>query len=168
MPRPIPRSKKAGRARVFKTRASAGPARPRLGSLIFGEFPVRRAKKADFGQIRALASILFKNPRLEWGGKNIYFVAFSPAGALAGFSHLILRPGGAILQGLGVSPSFRGRGVGKSLVSAACAHASKSGHSKVALKVKIENSGALGLYVKKGFTPSRIGRELVMLLRPNN
>lgn len=131
-------------------------------------FEISIATHADFGKITLLASLLFTRPRLAWGSGNIYFVCFGAEGDLAGFSHLIVRSPNAILQGVGVNPVYRKRGLGTRLVAAACEYALSRGIAHVILKVKQGNATAIGLYLKKGFIQSKIGKEIVMSFRPNN
>ncbi|WP_082829211.1 GNAT family N-acetyltransferase [Microbacterium sp. TNHR37B] len=56
------------------------------------------------------------------------------------------------IAGLGVSPSSRSTGVGRSLVQAALAKAAHGGGSRVWLKVRSTNEPGLRLYRSLGFT----------------
>jgi ribosomal protein S18 acetylase RimI-like enzyme len=55
------------------------------------------------------------------------------------------------LDAVGVHPRCRGRGYGSALVEAGCHHARKLGHTRFALLVDAENSGAKRLYDRLGF-----------------
>lgn len=53
--------------------------------------------------------------------------------------------------GMGLLPAYRGRGIGKSLLSAALAAAWAQGMTRVELTVYASNTGAIALYEKRGF-----------------
>lgn len=55
------------------------------------------------------------------------------------------------INGLAVAPSAQGRGIGRALVEAAVAEASRRGAVKVTLRVLGENTGARQLYERCGF-----------------
>lgn len=61
----------------------------------------------------------------------------------------------ANIQNIGVTPAHRGRGVGASLIIAACAGLQQIGVAKVALEVTAENKSAVQLYQRLGFRTVR-------------
>jgi ribosomal protein S18 acetylase RimI-like enzyme len=65
------------------------------------------------------------------------------------------QPGEYYLDSIGVLPEFRGKGVGRELVSAFCNKAFTEGHERVGLIVEQNNPQAEGLYTSIGFR--RIG-----------
>ncbi|HQT45100.1 MAG TPA: GNAT family N-acetyltransferase, partial [Candidatus Micrarchaeota archaeon] len=136
-------------AKAGKTNPPVPHVKPGKGSKPLNQprkqFEISIATHADFGKITLLASLLFTRPRLAWGGGNVYFVCFGDEGDLAGFSHLIVRGSNAILQGVGVNPVYRKRGLGTKLVAAACEYALSHGIAHVILKVKQGNATAIGL-----------------------
>ena len=52
---------------------------------------------------------------------------------------------------MGVLPAWRGRGLGRSLVSACLDKARSSGITRVELEVRVDNESAIGLYERIGF-----------------
>lgn len=73
------------------------------------------------------------------------YVALHPAGSLATHTHV------RTIDGLGVLPAARGRGVGRALVEAAVARAREQGATKVTLRVLATNPSAKRLYERCGF-----------------
>ncbi|GAB4492215.1 MAG: hypothetical protein Fur0016_26260 [Anaerolineales bacterium] len=63
-----------------------------------------------------------------------------------------LQPGQIELTYIGVAPQARGRGLGKTILSAFAESARNAGYTSVALSVETDNSAALALYTKFGFT----------------
>ncbi len=55
------------------------------------------------------------------------------------------------IQGLAVAGWARGRGVGRSLIRAACGHARGEGANRITLRVLGHNSPARALYASEGF-----------------
>ena len=56
------------------------------------------------------------------------------------------------IQGLGVDPAVRGRGIGQDLIDAACAEARSQGARRMTLRVLAHNAPARRLYERCGFT----------------
>ena len=57
---------------------------------------------------------------------------------------------------IGIMPEFQGRGLGKSLLSAALSEVKKRGAKKCFLEVRVSNLPALSLYEKAGFKKNGI------------
>ena len=57
---------------------------------------------------------------------------------------------------IGIMPEFQGRGLGKSLLSAALSEVKKRGAKKCFLEVRVSNLPALSLYEKTGFKKNGI------------
>jgi putative acetyltransferase len=53
--------------------------------------------------------------------------------------------------GMGVHPDYRGRGLGKRLLSACLAKATAQGLTRIELEVRADNTAAIGLYRQLGF-----------------
>ena len=70
---------------------------------------------------------------------------------LAGYAGLLLSPGSADVQTLGVAPAARGRGLGRALLAELLAHARARGASEVLLEVAADNAAAIALYRSAGF-----------------
>lgn len=81
----------------------------------------------------------------ELGGVVVGYVGLHPAGDLASHAHV------RIIDGLGVLPATRGRGVGEALVRAAVERARADGAAKVTLRVLGTNPTARRLYERCGF-----------------
>ena len=60
--------------------------------------------------------------------------------------------------GMGVLAAYRGRGIGRRLMTAALAHARKQGITRVELEVRADNLGAIALYEKVGFAHEGLKR----------
>lgn len=107
-------------------------------------------EKRLFGLIRGL----FPSASPEFGEGNVYFLA-TLGGEDAGFLHLILHEKGVLLRGIGVKGKYRKAGIGGSLMDTAIGFAEGRGRD-IMLKVKPENTDALNLYAKKGFTIKKL------------
>ena len=59
------------------------------------------------------------------------------------------------MNGVGIHPEFRRRGLGKALMSASLVRAAENKMDKVILEVDIENHRAIGLYEQLGFRKVR-------------
>jgi ribosomal protein S18 acetylase RimI-like enzyme len=57
------------------------------------------------------------------------------------------------LHDLAVHPDFRGRGIGRALLSAVETHARQTGCCRVTLEVRVDNDPAKKLYLSEGFRP---------------
>jgi putative acetyltransferase len=60
--------------------------------------------------------------------------------------------------GMGLLPAYRGRGIGKRLLSAALAKARSNGITRVELEVRSDNAPAIKLYEHMGFTREAVKR----------
>jgi len=67
------------------------------------------------------------------------------------------------LKGLAVHPDFRRRGVGRTLIDAAIAHARAAGAHKLTLRVLGHNAPARDLYATCGFEVEGVLRDLFLL-----
>jgi RimJ/RimL family protein N-acetyltransferase len=65
--------------------------------------------------------------------------------------------------GIGLLPSFRGRGLGAALMQAALREASGCGFVRVELTVRAENARAIALYEKFGFKREGVCRDAVFV-----
>lgn len=81
----------------------------------------------------------------ELDGVVVGYVALHPAGDLTTHAHV------RIIDGLGVLPTARGRGVGEALVRGAVERARAEGAAKVTLRVLGTNPTARRLYERCGF-----------------
>jgi ribosomal protein S18 acetylase RimI-like enzyme len=76
-------------------------------------------------------------------------------------SHSTLRHSGVL--GMGVAASHRGRGIGSALLTATLEAARARGLTRVELVVRADNTVAIALYERHGFTlEGRLGRYLVV------
>ncbi len=74
---------------------------------------------------------------------------------VAGFAIIRLVGGSdatdAELESIVVSSPWRGRGLGRSLLSEVCRRAKEQGYSQLDLEVRASNIAAIGLYLRAGF-----------------
>lgn len=105
-------------------------------------------------RILTLINGLFPNARPGFSPEDVYFIAVFGDND-AGFLHLVLRKGRVLLQGVGVKPECRKKGIGGMLLDTALDFAQKRGED-ILLKVKPDNVAALSLYAKKGFVLKRM------------
>lgn len=59
------------------------------------------------------------------------------------------------MNGVGIHPEFRRRGLGKALMTASLVRAAQNKMKRVILEVDIENHRAIGLYEQLGFRKVR-------------
>jgi ribosomal protein S18 acetylase RimI-like enzyme len=81
----------------------------------------------------------------EDGGQVLGYVLVHQNIPLESHAHVLA------INGLAVSPAAQGRGVGRALIEAAVAEATRRGATKVQLRVLGENAGARRLYERCGF-----------------
>jgi len=112
---------------------------------------IRRAAFSE--ELASLIRRLFPKSEPLFTDKDVYFVAEEKGGVI-GFVHLILKENAVLLQGIGVEPEWRERGVGSRLLDSAVRFCDAK-RMDIFLKVKPSNP-ALNLYHKKGFTLKKI------------
>lgn len=78
-----------------------------------------------------------------------------PDGPVAGYAGLALGPDVADVMTVAVHPAARRHGVGTALLAELVEHAQQAGVPDVLLEVRADNSAALALYARFGFT--RVG-----------
>lgn len=105
--------------------------------------------------------------RLEWTEEQVrshlsretqsLYVAYS-RGAPAGYFELEVHEGGAVeIAYFGLLPEFKGRGLGKYLLTEACRRAWRAGAQRVWLHTcSLDDPAALPNYKARGFVPYRI------------
>lgn len=87
--------------------------------------------------------------RARMDGGAVFLVAVSGS-ELVGFADVVFGRS-ALLRGIAVKESFRGKGVGPKLVLAAAREAAREGRLKIRLKVRKSNSAAIKAYEEAGF-----------------
>lgn len=96
---------------------------------------------------------------LTWFAGQMLRLTFTRPGVLLQLAQSVLtaspantlRPGQIEVTYLGVAPSARGQGLGRSLLTAFIDAAHAAGYTSVALSVETDNPTALALYTKLGF-----------------
>ena len=78
-------------------------------------------------------------------------VAADEAGRVIGFISVHVATYGVADIGMAILPGWRGRGIGRALLEAALAWATRAGAHKMALEVWPDNAAAIGLYRTAGF-----------------
>jgi ribosomal protein S18 acetylase RimI-like enzyme len=128
---------------------------------------VRAATAQDRALAWALHSALFPSSYLsadDFGAdasrRALWVVPGDDGGAIAGYLHAEDQPPGDELyvDYLGVVESARGRGLGAALLQRAGQGAVERGRTQVALTVREDRRGALGLYLRCGFAQVSAGR----------
>ncbi|TFG30132.1 GNAT family N-acetyltransferase [Candidatus Thorarchaeota archaeon] len=74
---------------------------------------------------------------------------------IVGFHKINLYDFGGFVNGVGIHPDFRRRGLGKILMMASLVRAAKNGMKNLVLEVDIDNHRAIGLYEQLGFIHNR-------------
>jgi RimJ/RimL family protein N-acetyltransferase len=93
----------------------------------------------------------------EEDGELAGYVALGPSTRLDSNRHVLL------IHGLAVAVSYRGRGLGRELIDAAAAEATRRGARKLSLRVLSENTAARALYESCGFVVEGVLREEFLL-----
>jgi ribosomal protein S18 acetylase RimI-like enzyme len=70
---------------------------------------------------------------------------------IAGFSRIIMRGVNGFVNGFGIHPDFRGRGLGKKMLMLSMKLAAENGMPSLILEVEVENLRAYNLYKQVGF-----------------
>ncbi|HLJ72199.1 MAG TPA: GNAT family protein [Roseiarcus sp.] len=65
------------------------------------------------------------------------------------------------ILGMGILPAFRGRGLGRRLLTATLTQASRAGFVRIELDVRADNARAIALYEKAGFVREGVIRDAV-------
>jgi RimJ/RimL family protein N-acetyltransferase len=65
--------------------------------------------------------------------------------------------------GMGITPAYRGRGIGLRLINAASKQASDAGSVCAELDVRADNARAIALYDKVGFVREGVNRDAVFI-----
>lgn len=129
---------------------------------------IRLAAEGDQDALQTLIHQLFPRASSHLSDRDDFLVAES-GGRLVGFVHLRQRAAYAYLQGLGVHPVWRRRGVGTHLLEAALDWTAKKNPSNpIRLKVKAANQPALHLYIHEGFMLSKTMGGSYLLSRQEN
>ncbi|MEM3060437.1 MAG: GNAT family N-acetyltransferase [Candidatus Anstonellales archaeon] len=104
----------------------------------------------DFCDIYPVVKAIFPSSQIRFSDKDVYFYARVKK-EVVGFSHVFDKGGGTyVLQGIGVLPKFRNRGIGGKLADKAIKFCEQKGALRILLRVRCTNPAVL-LYLKKGF-----------------
>lgn len=120
---------------------------------------LREAGEQDLAELLRLDAACFAAPwteaswRTEWGARSLVLLAGQPA---IGFACAAIVIDVCELRRIAVSPSARGRGLGRDLLVGVIAHARARACERVELEVAASNVAALGLYRAAGF--AEVGR----------
>lgn len=87
---------------------------------------------------------------MHWPSGQI--VACNPVGVPVGFLFSMKQEGSARIMMFAVAPEYRGRGIGRRMLSAFRTKAMMEGLRKIVLEVRDTNTGAIDFYKKNGFT----------------
>ncbi|MGV8176484.1 MAG: GNAT family N-acetyltransferase [Candidatus Bilamarchaeaceae archaeon] len=117
-------------------------------------------------EVHALIRKIFPEAEVP-GPQDEVFVA-EAGGKLAGFLRVCIVQGRTVINGLGVLPEYRERGLGTRLLEEAIAYLDGKGVAEVYLKVKEGNFKALSVYNRMGFIPLKIGRAMVLVRRKSS
>ena len=129
---------------------------------------IRKAAPADLDELLRLESLAFQGDRLSrrsfsrWlKHSGCVFLASEDCGVLRGYILLVLRRGTRLarLYSLAVDPAARGQGLASSLISRAEQEARDAGALYLRLEVAGNNTAAIALYEKLGFTQFGLYRD---------
>ncbi len=138
--------------------------------------PVHEARRSDLAELVALDRACFG--RLAWPTHGWWQVIVQPgwrarllreSGVLVAASVLLSDRPVMVLASLGVHPSCRRRGLGRTLLLDAVAEATSAGAQWLSLEVDRDNREAINLYRRTGFAPLRRfvedGRQRIEMVR---
>lgn len=128
-------------------------------------FNVRFADPREVETVMLLVQKIFPNTEIEFGEDDLILVAEDNR-VIRGFAHLVEIGDKVILQGLGVDESYRGFGVGSSLLDRICELCDQTG-KQIFLKTKVFNP-AVELYGRHGFSVKRFGLVHVLVRKQNS
>jgi ribosomal protein S18 acetylase RimI-like enzyme len=121
---------------------------------------VREAGLDDLDAIEGIENESFETDRVSRRSLRAFLraprrpvIAATMDGELAGYALVSLRKGSRIarIYSLAVAARFARRGVGRALLQACEAYASRSGRATLALEVRYDNASAIALYESSGF-----------------
>lgn len=116
---------------------------------------IRLATDSDWIEIERLIFSLFPHATPSNTEKDVFFLA-EDGKTFVGFAHVRILPSSLLLQGFGVLPSARKKGVGKLLLDFAARWCENEFPEKpLKLEVASGNSAAISLYLKEGFMLSK-------------
>jgi len=125
---------------------------------------VRLAEPHEMEDLLDFILEVFPEADVELGEDDQVLLA-EEDGKLLGFAHIIELEDKVILQGLGVEETYRGQGVGSSLLDRMC-ELYDSTSKPIYLKAKISNP-ALELYSRYGFFIKKFGNVHVLVRKQN-
>jgi ribosomal-protein-alanine acetyltransferase len=120
----------------------------------------RLARISDLDRLIEIEHACFSSDRLsrrsfvrQIGNKRSAVLVAETDDAIAGYAMVLFRSRSAIarLYSLAVDPAFRGRSVGRYLVSEVERAAAGRSADRLRLEVRLDNEGARSLYVSAGF-----------------
>ncbi len=117
---------------------------------------IRRIDEESARMAAELEKLCFAEPWsekaiLEEAERGVFLAAFS-GGVFAGYAGMTQVLDERDICNVATVPAFRGKGVGRAIVSALLESAKETGASVVMLEVRESNAAAIALYEKLGFT----------------
>jgi [ribosomal protein S18]-alanine N-acetyltransferase len=94
----------------------------------------------------------------ELANRHYYVAAIDDDGKILGYAGLAMQSPEAWVQNLAVRRSAQRQGVGRALLEALLAEASRAGATAVLLEVAVDNAPAQKLYAAYGFEPVGVRR----------
>ncbi len=119
----------------------------------------------DLMEVAGLFLEIFPNSLMMIKEDDVYFIAEREEEAV-GFGHVVEKEKYAMVKGLGVLESERGKGVGTKILEKMIKYCEEVGYEDIRLKVKVMNP-AVKLYLKNGFYLKRIGTAYTLVRRKN-
>jgi len=128
------------------------------------EMTTRLARISDLDRLIEIEQACFSSDRLsrrsfvrQIGNDRSAVLVAETGGAIAGYAMVLFRCTSAIarLYSLAVDPAYRGRSVGRFLVSEAERAAASRGAERLRLEARLGNKRARSLYVSAGFQEIR-------------
>jgi ribosomal protein S18 acetylase RimI-like enzyme len=112
---------------------------------------VRDLASADGPAATAILTEAFGPGDSGPAGEPERFLAIDLDGAMAGVLRLDRDGPRAAIYGFAVASRWRGQGIGRQALVAACERAWDAGAREITLEVEVDNEHALGLYTSVGF-----------------
>lgn len=119
--------------------------------------------RAHLPQVAEIERLCFSDPWSEralelYLADGTAFVALDPAGCVAAYGGMLPGADEGEIVNLATRPNARRQGLGGAVLDALLADADRRGLIRLALEVRISNSGAIALYRSRGFAVAGIRR----------
>ncbi|MFH1312467.1 MAG: GNAT family N-acetyltransferase, partial [Candidatus Eisenbacteria bacterium] len=127
---------------------------------------VYRPENLGYGAFKQVETKCFPDESIDAGKFNEWvtqdFWTVYGGDRFIGYGYLMLKPGFAWIARVGVTPGWRNKGVGNSLMETMIDYCQKHGRSRIILYVQQDNPSAIRLYRKFKFNESEVTYQYVI------